>query len=79
MVNQESLVANNTNTITMSMRELDRLKVVEAVVDGRLILRCLQDPDIYVRQEAAAFFATKAEAMRKERFKRGLHEVLHFR
>lgn len=37
MVNQEPLVANNTNTITMSMRELDRLKVVEAVVEGRLM------------------------------------------
>ncbi|KVM71094.1 hypothetical protein WJ60_08715 [Burkholderia ubonensis] len=35
MANQEPLVANNTNTITMSMRELDRLKVVEAVVEGR--------------------------------------------
>ncbi|WP_155629839.1 hypothetical protein [Burkholderia stagnalis] len=30
-------MANNTNTITMSMRELDRLKVVEAVVEGRLM------------------------------------------
>lgn len=37
MVNQEPPVANNTNTITMSMRELDRLKVVEAVVEGRLM------------------------------------------
>ncbi|RQP48505.1 hypothetical protein DF151_32540 [Burkholderia ubonensis] len=34
---RESVVANNTNTITMSMRELDRLKVVEAVVEGRLM------------------------------------------
>lgn len=30
-------MANNTKTITMSMRELDRLKVVEAVVEGRLM------------------------------------------
>ncbi|WP_198385409.1 hypothetical protein [Burkholderia ubonensis] len=34
MVNQEPLVANNTNTITMSMRELDRLKVVDAPAEG---------------------------------------------
>lgn len=30
-------MANNTKTITMSMRELDRLKVIEAVVEGRLM------------------------------------------
>ncbi|KVS41883.1 hypothetical protein WK43_15910 [Burkholderia ubonensis] len=36
MVNQESLVANNTNTITMSMRELDRSKVIQDVADGKL-------------------------------------------
>ena len=36
---RESIVANNTNNgmISMSMRELDRLKVIEAVVEGRLM------------------------------------------
>jgi hypothetical protein len=35
---QESIVANtNGGMINMSMRELDRLKVIEAVVEGRLM------------------------------------------
>ncbi|KVW38519.1 hypothetical protein WK95_20035 [Burkholderia ubonensis] len=51
MVNQEPLVANNTNTITMSMRELDRLKVVEAVVEGRLMpWRAAERLDVSRRQ-----------------------------
>ncbi|CAM3292499.1 Integrase catalytic subunit [Burkholderia ubonensis] len=53
MVNQEPPVANNTNTntITMSMRELDRLKVVEAVVEGRLMpWRAAERLDVSRRQ-----------------------------
>jgi len=35
---QESIVVNtNGGMISMSMRELDRVKVIEAVVDGRLM------------------------------------------
>ncbi|WP_415860853.1 helix-turn-helix domain-containing protein [Burkholderia ubonensis] len=122
MANQEPLVANNTNTITMSMRELDRLKVVEAVVEGRLMpWRAAERLDVSRRQverlvaryrasgpaglvsqrrgqpsnhqlpedlahralsvirDRYADFATRAEAMRKERFKRCRHEVLNFR
>ncbi|WP_174960200.1 helix-turn-helix domain-containing protein [Burkholderia ubonensis] len=41
----------NTNTITMSMRELDRLKVVEAVVEGRLMpWRAAERLDVSRRQ-----------------------------
>ncbi|WP_232430782.1 hypothetical protein, partial [Burkholderia ubonensis] len=72
-------VTSQTGASVCKGQRIRRKRPARAVVEGRLILRCLQDPDIYVRQEAAAFFATKAEAMRKERFKRGLHEVLHFR
>ncbi|KVX17597.1 hypothetical protein WL01_15915 [Burkholderia ubonensis] len=111
-----------TERITMTMRELDRFKVIQDVADGKLkpwraaerlelttrqIRRLVgrlreHGPQGLVSQRRAkpsnnrldsvtadralsiirdryADFATRAEAMRKERFKRGRHEVLNFR
>ncbi|WP_415868400.1 helix-turn-helix domain-containing protein [Burkholderia ubonensis] len=108
--------------VTLNMRELDRLKVIQAVVDmGLKPGRAAERLGVTVRQvqrlvdryrESGATglasrkrgrpgnrrldedlarlaltiirdrypdFATRAEAMRKERFKRGRHEVLNFR
>ncbi|KVU35736.1 hypothetical protein WK65_24235 [Burkholderia ubonensis] len=106
----------------MTMRELDRFKVIQEVADGklkpwraaerlelttrqirRLVGRLREhgpqglvsqrrakpsnnrldpvtaDRALLIIRDRYADFATRAEAMRKERFKRGRHEVLNFR
>ncbi|KVQ00366.1 hypothetical protein WJ95_29255 [Burkholderia ubonensis] len=111
-----------TERITMTMRELDRFKVIQDVADGklkpwraaerlelttrqirRLVGRLREhgpqglvsqrrakpsnnrldpvtaDRALLIIRDRYPDFATRAEAMRKERFKRGRHEVLNFR